>query len=402
MTFFTAIQTLRRSILIVSCFAFLLPGLLSAQMLDVQVQSVEGKTISGRLTSITPEGELLGLDAPVKLDSVLSLRTKRDRAPVKYPVRLHLVGGGILGAQSIQIVDEAATLIGGSGPAKVPLEAIRGLVWKTNSVVENALANPSKDNDQVLVTIKGNQGSVEGLLEGVAEDGVKILYQGKSRRIALEKVDGVVIADLGSPVAKGARATIEMIDGSTLVGVIAGMDSGSIKISLTSGVAIEAACNQVYAIVIASDRLQYLSDLAPVQAREDSDFAVKRSYKKDASVTGRKMSILGADGETMSLNRGLGVQATSELTYSNGGFDRLRAIVGIDLETKGRGDCEAIVRGDGIELWRKRIQGGQRAETVDIDISGINQVTLTVNPGREFDLADHLNWGNVRFLKTKQ
>ena len=175
----------------------------------------------------------------------------------------------------------------------------------------------------------------------------------------------------------------------------------AINVAVTEGVAIQAACDQVYAINIASDRLQFLSDLKPLEVREDSDFVVSRPFKKDASVTGGKMSILGVDGDTVSIDRGLGVQATSELTFSNGGFDRLRGTVGIDLETKGRGDCEAIVRGDGIDLWRQRIQGGKNAVVLDVDISGINKVTLIVNPGREFDLADHLNWGNVRFLKTK-
>lgn len=402
MNFLLAFQTLHRWLLVVVCSIFLTPGFLSAQIPNVKVQSLEGETLTGSLTSISAEGDLEGLNKPINLTSVLSLTTNREQTPSDDPIRVHLISGGFLGANSIQIENEKASLRGRGQQVDLPLEAVRAVVWKKTPIVEKALANPSKDNDQVLVTIKGNQGSVEGLLEGISKDGVQIFYEGKSRRISLEKVDGVVIADLQIPAAKGAQATVETIDGAKLIGVIKEMNSLGISVGLTAQAAIKVRCNQIYSFKIASDRLQYLSDLEPVEAREDTVFAVERSFKKDTSVAGQKMTLLDVNGAPVSIARGIGVQSTSELTFLNAGFDRFRAIVGIDLETKGRGDCEAIVRGDGIELWRKRIQGGQKAEEVDIDISGINKVTLIVNPGREFDLADHLDWGNARFLKTKQ
>ena len=38
---------------------------------------------------------------------------------------------------------------------------------------------------------------------------------------------------------------------------------------------------------------------------------------------------------------------------------------------------------------------------IDVDIEGIREVVLVVSPGAEFDLGDHANWGEARFLKTK-
>ena len=78
------------------------------------------------------------------------------------------------------------------------------------------------------------------------------------------------------------------------------------------------------------------------------------------------------------------------------------ATVGIDSETKGRGDCRMVVRGDGIELWSGRVTGRSGLQVVDVSIRGIDAVELEVVPGEEFDLADHANWCDARFIKSKQ
>ena len=82
-------------------------------------------------------------------------------------------------------------------------------------------------------------------------------------------------------------------------------------------------------------------------------------------------------------------------------FDRFGAVAGIDAETEGRGDCRMVVRGDGIELWSKRVRGSGGPHKIDVDITGMTQIVLLVYPGEEFDLGDHADWGDARFLKTK-
>jgi len=96
------------------------------------------------------------------------------------------------------------------------------------------------------------------------------------------------------------------------------------------------------------------------------------------------------------------MQSFSQLSFSNSNeFDRFKSFVGIDAETQGRGDCQMVVRGDGIELWSKRIKAAEEPQQVDVDISGIKEISLIVYPGEDFDLGDHADWGEARFLKTK-
>jgi hypothetical protein len=60
-----------------------------------------------------------------------------------------------------------------------------------------------------------------------------------------------------------------------------------------------------------------------------------------------------------------------------------------------------IVRGDGIELWAAEVTGSSGLQVLDVSIEGIGEVELEVVPGKDFDLADHADWCDARFLKTK-
>jgi hypothetical protein len=149
--------------------------------------------------------------------------------------------------------------------------------------------------------------------------------------------------------------------------------------------------------------LVYLSDLEPVEVEERPLFAVARSWKRDRSVTNQPLSLSFADSNRRAtFAKGLGVKSYSRLVFENGNeFTRFRATVGIATETQGRGDCEMTVLGDGIELWTQRIKSGDDPQPVSVDISGMALIELVVSPGEEFDLADHANWAEARFLKSQ-
>ena len=76
-------------------------------------------------------------------------------------------------------------------------------------------------------------------------------------------------------------------------------------------------------------------------------------------------------------------------------------MIGIDDETNGRGDCIFLVLGDGKELFRARVTGTDEPRRIGVDIRGVRQVTLVVEPGEDLDLADHADWCDARMLKVK-
>ena len=96
------------------------------------------------------------------------------------------------------------------------------------------------------------------------------------------------------------------------------------------------------------------------------------------------------------------MQSWSRIEFANDkGYTRLQATVGIDAETRGRGDCVVEVVSDGITIWSKRITAKADPVEVDVDVSGMDAIVLVVDPGEEFDLGDHVDWANARFVKTE-
>jgi hypothetical protein len=244
---------------------------------------------------------------------------------------------------------------------------------------------------------------VEGILESLDSEFVHLNYKGESKKIGLAKVKAVVLAELGLENLDGSLATIQLDDESSLVGVIVDVAGNQLTLKVAVGTFVVLKTSNVIGFTIASDRLQYLSDLDPVEVQEKPVFAIQRPWKRDRSVENHQVSIrLEGSEETITFTRGLGTQASSRLVFANtNGFDRFGATVGIDAETDGRGDCQMVVRGDGIELWSKRIRGTDGPQEIDVDITVMKQVVLLVYPGQEFDLGDHADWGDARFLKTK-
>lgn len=371
-----------------------------------RIQLVNGTHIEATITSINQDGDVMGTDVPVGLNirGILSLKTLRSaKRDTTNNVSIFVVGGGKVFASDPTITNETVTFRSASGTRQLSLQAVRALVWSNSPMVERTLKEPSKENDTVIVGTADGERRVEGILESIDDEFVHINYKGESRKIGIAKVKAVVTADLGLAKPDGSIATVQLIDQSKLVGVIVGIAEGQLTLNVAAGTPVALKTLNVVAIAITSDRLLYLSDVEPIDVTEKSVFAVQRPWKRDRSVEGNALRIrLKGSEKTVGFNKGLGTQASSRLVFANtNDFDRFGAIAGIDAETGGRGDCQMVVRGDGIELWSRRIRGSSGPQEIDVDITGMKQIVLLVYPGEEFDLGDHADWGDARFLKTK-
>jgi hypothetical protein len=73
------------------------------------------------------------------------------------------------------------------------------------------------------------------------------------------------------------------------------------------------------------------------------------------------------------------VCAPAEVGYVLGGFaDRFTAFVGIDYETPDSA-ATALVRGGGTALVRLELRAGQPVQPVDVDVRGVERLTLAVH-----------------------
>ena len=402
-----AFATIQFSVLLVGSFL----GAVCAQ--EMVLQTVDGQQLKGVVQRIDQSKQVIGpgLGNDLKLDSILSIQTNRPARAVSQPMQVYLVGEtawGIakIGAIEVSIAEEKVSLAGRLGKFELPLESVRAIVWRDSKTVQQAIAKPSADNDRVIVSVDGKTQPVDGIIESVTKEAVLIDYKGKVRSIGIEKVNAIVLADVGYQAPTGVLASVSIVEGSRFFGAIQSwgddLNQPFVKLLIARDTTVSIPVAQVAEVQVKSDRVLFLSKIEPVAVNETTDFVEPRSFQRDRSVTGGELQIRGADNQPITFSNGIGAQATSELTYTNDKkFNRLLATVGIDLATKGRGDCQVVVKTDGVEVFNQRIAGSSDPLELDVDVASANRVSLVVLPGREFDLADHVVWGNAKLINTK-
>jgi chitodextrinase len=138
----------------------------------------------------------------------------------------------------------------------------------------------------------------------------------------------------------------------------------------------------------------YISDLSWVGTPTNGWGPVE----KDMSNGGKR----GGDGKTITLNgvtyaKGLGVNANSKVTYNLGGnYLRFISDVGVDDEVGGRGSVVFQVWGDGVKIYDSGLMTGSSAtKTVNVDVTGVNQLQLVVTDGGDNINYDHGDWAGA-------
>ncbi|ARN57996.1 alpha-galactosidase [Sedimentisphaera salicampi] len=75
---------------------------------------------------------------------------------------------------------------------------------------------------------------------------------------------------------------------------------------------------------------------------------------------------------------------------------RFHAFVGIDDSSGDKGSSAFVVKGDGRTLYKSGvIKGGEKAEELNIDVEGINTLTLHVTDGGDEFYNDHADWADA-------
>ena len=378
----------------------------SAQNLGkTDIQFVDGKSISAAIESVDDQGKVTGqgVESGTLLQDILSIRTGRSVNEDQSKLKILPAGGGQIFSSEVAIANEVVKFRGLGGKMEVSLQSIRALVWSDSAAVKKAVLSPSKDNDQVVVQVPNGERVVDGILESVDAEFVSVNYKGESRKIALSKIKAIVIADLGLKRPAGTEVAVKLDDGSQVSGAFKQMVDGKTTVAIAGGSDVEFSASKVVQINVVSDRLLFLSDTDPIDVQERPLFALQLSWQKDRTVEKNPLRLTSSNSnETIEYKKGLGVQSYSQLAFANTReFNRFAATVGIDRETAGKGDCRMVVQGDGIELWSKRVKASDRSEKIEVDISGMKQIELIVYPGEGFDLGDHADWAEARFVKTK-
>ncbi|MCE9544597.1 MAG: NPCBM/NEW2 domain-containing protein [Planctomycetia bacterium] len=377
----------------------------AAEETDVdRLTQVDGAAIDGKIEAIEADGTLriAGRPATISFADLLSIQRPAEEpalAAAPPPFVVELLGGGKLLANELTIREQQCQIRWPNGPdLSLPIELIAAIRLQPDlkdAAFAAALAQPKRDVDRLLVTAQGAGQWIDGLVESMDGKEVSFEWQGKSRKVPRADVRGIVLAVVGRPVDRTGWARVELNSGSSFWARIIGLRDGRLTVEFAPKAQSTIAWDGVRRLTIASSRLAYLSDLEPTEVVEQPIVTQRMPWQRDQSVAQHPLQV-----GNRKFARGLGVHARSQLRYTiDGKFDALIAAIGIDAETAGQGDCVFVVQGDGRELYRQRVVASDAARDIKVDVHGVRDLTLLVEPGEDLDLADHADWAEARLLR---
>jgi hypothetical protein len=391
---------------------------LAAAAPEVEVRTLEGREVAGRLEELSPE-RLIVETAQGRVElpcqQLLSLRTagaaEATAAPTteaapRPPIVVHLADGSKLPATDYRVAGKTATLTLSSGRFEVAIDEVAAV----------QLAPPSPEFDQVWTQAQADQAASDRLvlrnkqandkfdyLAGVVHDvGAEGLQfdLGGLREVKRERVAGIVYF-------RAARANPRQTAG--LVHDRGGGVWAAGRIALAEGrLVLEVAGQQrsldwadVRSIDYSAGKIQALAELA-LESRHwtpflgtAADFGGLAAFfepRVDASFGGGPLRLGGKE-----YARGLAVRSRTELSYRlPAGARRFQATVGIDDRYAPRGHVRLQVFGDAQPLFDEPVAGGAGPKTLDLDIAGARRLKIVVDFGEGGDVADHLNLCEAR------
>ncbi|WP_307543159.1 glycoside hydrolase family 97 catalytic domain-containing protein [Streptomyces sp. V3I8] len=146
-------------------------------------------------------------------------------------------------------------------------------------------------------------------------------------------------------------------------------------------------------VFVAPPGVDYVSDL-PFAAERNGWGPVERdaSNGENAGGDGGPLRIRGT-----AYDKGVGMHAAAEVSVDiRGAYDRFQAHVGVDDEVGGAATVVFEVVGDGRLLARTEVMTpADAARALDVDVSGVQRLTLRVTDGGDGINFDHADWGDA-------
>ena len=368
---------------------------------ELQVSTIDGRSFKVESLQVTSNGKLsaAGLPAELTLDDLQGVVVSGANvvAP-KSPLAIDLRPQGRLLVEDLEYANEKLKFKWLDRDVTLSLEPIAAVRFDPaakNDIFEKTFAAPTADLDTIFfVGEERKVDSLKGLVESLGKDGLAFSWENQPRKLNRDVIWGIVFAGTVRP--ERAAAVVKMRDGSQLFGKIRAADEQKITFELEGGV-LDLLWADVVTLDCRSSRVAFLSDLKPVDEEHRPLLAQPRPWQRDKSAAGKPLRL----GER-AFAKGIGTHSYTRLTFDAAGkFDQLVGIVGLDPLAAGKGDCIVVVQGDGSPLFSQRVRGNDTFD-LQVNVRGVKQVTLTVEAGEGLDLADFVNWCDLRFLRQPE
>lgn len=284
---------------------------------------------------------------------------------------------------------------------KLPLEEIREFWTPSEAKVKKAraLKVEVKAQDVAFVEKDGEVRAVSGTVKGIDEETLWFAYEGEERKIKLDRLVGVILAEHEVAGGKELFESFTLSNGDMFSGHLREVENGVIRIALGEGgqgPEVRVPAGKLSKIKVKNGRLVWVSELRPARVEQAPYFDRLFPYQTDQSLTGGPLSLL--DG---TVTKGIAVHARCLLTYElDGMYATFRSRVGFQQPEGKIGRAAVRVRGDDKVLWENEdLKGDAKPTLVEVKVEGVKRLVLEVDYGKNQDVGDRVIWGEAKLLK---
>ncbi len=373
----------------------------------------DGKPLfSGRIRQLGPNDAIVLVneagEATIPLNQLIKM--EREGAPQASPPEGSVVlfpDGDRLRAEignsnETSLQTHPASL--GSAGVEISLDRILGVVLANpidpeaaEALLDKVRSEPRKTD--VLWLANGDR--LAGDTLEIGPEKIKFQLDGAAEPKEIER--STVIA-LGSnpalvryPKPEGDFLELTFQDGSRVGVSKTRVEQGEVVATTRLGATIKLPLDKLSRIHARGKHVSYLSDREPAGVQYVPYVGPPRPYRRDASVEGRSLRVLGKP-----YDHGLGMQGRTYVIYRLDGVDRrFQAMIGLDDSQRGMGSVvfRVLVDKKQQRFASPPMTAGDEPRAVDIDVSGARFLILEADFGERGDIRDFANWVEARLVR---
>ena len=382
-----------------------------------EVTLIDGSQLAGEVTELSDDNLKFTSDGQTKALAIEQLQTinlSDANAEVppnnKFAIQLH-DGSTIHASNVLATATNARATIAEELSYRLKSDSISSIQFRqlTEEAQQdyNAILEADSAGD-VLIVLRpsGAIDELEGIIERVDEQAVTFNFDGDRIPVELSKLAGIKLLKPGSLEVAKTICQIHDLQGNLWQARRLTWKSEENSLSFETGLgdSITLGLENIQQLRFASSNIAYLSDLQPERA-EWTPYLTGRLIRnrltqlyapvKDRNANGGELII----GE-QTFSKGLSLRSKTELVYRlTDEFNHLHLTAGLAEESKGRGHLELIILGDNRQLFKDFLTDPEDIRVLDLDITGVRRLSITVDYGKNLDIGDLLNLGDGKLIK---
>ena len=388
--------------------------------LSVEATPLAGEPVQGVLRSLNRETVVIETADGAKSFPLRSLRgVKAVDATLKAPegrvAVTKLRDDSQLQCDQFTVNEGIASLNFSGLKVTVPVGALQWVRLRSLEKEPNAqqdwenLLNKPAEGDRLAFARESDEGliveNLTGALFNVDEKTVEFQFDGERVKPNRDKVIGLIYLTPRRDL-KETVASVLLTDGSLLAATELDLKEDTLRVVTAAGLKADVPLDQLLALELSMSNTVYLSDLKPVSVDCEPYFGVvleseRKTYlpRMDVDHHGNALKLSGQEPAS----KGLALRSHTTLVYRfQKPYKQLLADVGIAehvRESEVTPHLKLVITSDNKTLLDREISGDQDPFSLQLDLTGVQRVTIEVQYGKSQDIADYLHLCNARLLK---